>query len=128
MAVASLHALGIVLVRAPRPRISRRAVAVAGVAVLVMTVSLAAGVSVAFPTVARASSPSISVRATPSFSRPAMRALVDGGPDPARTLRALGDALPPFARRIDVVALTHSHADHGTGLIAVLDRYEVALA
>ncbi len=57
-----------------------------------------------------------------------MRALVDGGPDPARTLRALGDALPPFARRIDVVALTHSHADHGTGLIAVLDRYEVALA
>ncbi|HEV8229617.1 MAG TPA: ComEC/Rec2 family competence protein [Candidatus Limnocylindria bacterium] len=53
--------------------------------------------------------------------------LVDGGPDPARLLDELGASLPPWRRRIDVVALTHAHLDHGAGLIAVLDRYEVGL-
>lgn len=56
------------------------------------------------------------------------RALVDGGPDPNRTLKALGEALPFMARRIDVLALTHSHADHGSGLVAVVARYEIGLA
>lgn len=56
------------------------------------------------------------------------RLLIDGGPDGRRTLRALGEALPFFARRLDVVALTHAHADHATGLAAVLERYAVALA
>jgi competence protein ComEC len=55
-------------------------------------------------------------------------ALIDGGPDPARLLDELGAALPPWHRRIDVVALTHAHTDHGAGLLAVLDRYEVGLA
>jgi competence protein ComEC len=54
--------------------------------------------------------------------------LVDGGPDPARLLAELGASLPPWNRRIDVVALTHAHADHADGLIAVLERYEVGLA
>ena len=54
--------------------------------------------------------------------------LVDGGPDPSRLLAELGASLPPWARRIDVVALTHAHADHADGLIAVLERYEVGLA
>jgi competence protein ComEC len=54
--------------------------------------------------------------------------LVDGGPDPARLLAELGASLPPWGRRIDVVALTHAHADHADGLLAVLDRYEVGLA
>ena len=54
--------------------------------------------------------------------------LVDGGPDPARLLAELGATLPPWRRRIDVVALTHAHADHANGLFAVLERYEVGLA
>ena len=54
--------------------------------------------------------------------------LVDGGPDPARLLAELGASLPPWGRRIDVVALTHAHADHADGLIGVLDRYQVGLA
>jgi competence protein ComEC len=55
-------------------------------------------------------------------------ALIDGGPDPARLLDELGATLPPWHRRIDVIALTHAHTDHGAGLLAVLDRYEVGLA
>jgi competence protein ComEC len=54
--------------------------------------------------------------------------LIDGGPDPARLLAELGASLPPWTRRIDVVALTHAHADHANGLIGVLERYEVGLA
>jgi competence protein ComEC len=54
--------------------------------------------------------------------------LVDGGPDPGRLLAELGASLPPWSRRIDVVALTHAHADHADGLIGVLERYEVGLA
>ena len=54
--------------------------------------------------------------------------LVDGGPDPARLLAELGASLPPWSRRIDVVALTHAHADHADGLLAVLERYAVGLA
>jgi competence protein ComEC len=55
-------------------------------------------------------------------------ALIDGGPDPARLLDELGATLPPWHRRIDVVALTHAHTDHGAGLLAVLERYDVGLA
>jgi len=54
--------------------------------------------------------------------------LIDGGPDPSRLLAELGASLPPWKRRIDVVALTHAHADHADGLIGVLERYEVGLA
>jgi competence protein ComEC len=54
--------------------------------------------------------------------------LVDGGPDPNRLLAELGASLPPWTRRIDVVALTHAHADHANGLLGVLERYDVGLA
>ena len=54
--------------------------------------------------------------------------LIDGGPDPARLLAELGASLPPWTRRIDMVALTHAHADHADGLIGVLERYDVGLA
>jgi len=54
--------------------------------------------------------------------------LVDGGPDPTRVIDELGATLGPWRHRIDVVALTHAHTDHGAGLLAVLERYEVGLA
>ncbi|OLE77474.1 MAG: hypothetical protein AUG02_01815 [Chloroflexi bacterium 13_1_20CM_2_70_9] len=53
---------------------------------------------------------------------------MDGGPDPNRLLAELGATLPPWTRRIDLVALTHAHIDHAAGLLAVLERYEVGLA
>ncbi len=53
--------------------------------------------------------------------------LVDGGPDPDLTLGRLGEALPFFQRRIDVMLLTHPHQDHVGGLVEVLRRYHVGL-
>ena len=50
--------------------------------------------------------------------------LVDGGPD-ATVLSKLGRTLPLFDRHLDVVVLTHPHADHYIGLIPVLERYRV---
>lgn len=50
--------------------------------------------------------------------------LIDGGPD--RTiLRKLGQELPWFERDIDLVILSHPHADHVAGLTYVLERYRV---
>lgn len=51
--------------------------------------------------------------------------LVDGGPDPERTLRELGRALPFYRRTIDLLVLTHPHQDHVAGLVDVLARYRV---
>jgi competence protein ComEC len=50
--------------------------------------------------------------------------LIDGGPD-ATVLQELGEVMPFLHRRLDLVVLTHPHADHVTGLIQVLRRYEV---
>jgi competence protein ComEC len=54
-------------------------------------------------------------------------ALIDGGPDPDRTLREIGRTLPFHRRRLDVVVLTHPHVDHSAGLDQVLRRYDVRL-
>lgn len=51
--------------------------------------------------------------------------LIDGGPDPDLVLRRLGEALPFFDRRIDVVVLSHPHEDHVAGLVSVLERFSV---
>ena len=51
--------------------------------------------------------------------------LIDGGPDPRRLSLALGEKLPFWDRTIDLVVCTQPHADHITGLIEVLQRYEV---
>lgn len=51
--------------------------------------------------------------------------LVDGGPDPELTLRRLGANLPFFARRIDLLLLSHPHQDHVAGLVEVLERFRV---
>jgi len=51
--------------------------------------------------------------------------LIDGGPDPELTLRRMGANLPFFARRIDLLVLSHPHQDHVAGLVDVLDRFRV---
>jgi competence protein ComEC len=56
------------------------------------------------------------------------RILVDGGPSGARIAQALGRALPPSDRRIDLLVLTHAQDDHVTGFVEVLRRYEVGAA
>lgn len=50
--------------------------------------------------------------------------LIDGGPD-STILRKLGETLPFYDRTIDLIILTHPHADHLFGLIDVLKTYRV---
>lgn len=50
--------------------------------------------------------------------------LIDGGPD-ASVISELSKALPVINRKIDVIILTHPHADHVSGLVDVLQRYKV---
>jgi competence protein ComEC len=52
--------------------------------------------------------------------------LVDGGPSPTALLNELGALLPFWDRSLDLVVLTHPDGDHITGLIPLLDRYQVA--
>jgi competence protein ComEC len=56
------------------------------------------------------------------------RILVDGGPSGARIAQALGRTLPASERRIDLVVLTHAQDDHMSGLVEVLQRYDVGAA
>lgn len=50
--------------------------------------------------------------------------LIDGGPSNL-VLQKLGEYLPALSKQIDIVLLTHPHADHVTGLIEVLKRYNI---
>lgn len=52
--------------------------------------------------------------------------LIDGGPN-NKVLEKLGKYLPPLQKRIDIILLTHPHADHVSGLIEVLRRYDIGL-
>ena len=54
--------------------------------------------------------------------------LVDGGPSPQELTVGLGDKMPFWDRTIELVVLTHPHADHISGLVAVLERYKVEQA
>ena len=51
--------------------------------------------------------------------------LVDGGPSPQAISLGLGSKMPFWDRTIDLVILTHPSADHVTGLVEVLQRYQV---
>jgi competence protein ComEC len=51
--------------------------------------------------------------------------LIDGGPSETVLLSQLGRQMPFWDRSLDVVLLTHPDADHITGLVEVLERYEV---
>jgi competence protein ComEC len=50
--------------------------------------------------------------------------LIDGGPDDV-VIYKLGQYLPFYDRTIDLMILSHPHADHLVGLIEVIKRYEV---
>ena len=50
--------------------------------------------------------------------------LIDGGPDNS-VLDRLSQALPPGDRDIELMVLTHPHADHVNGLVAVTERFTV---
>jgi competence protein ComEC len=50
--------------------------------------------------------------------------LIDGGPGKA-VLKCLSDNMPFWDRSLDLVILTHPHADHHTGLIDVVERYSL---
>ncbi len=52
--------------------------------------------------------------------------LIDGGPDNS-VLRKLAEEMPFYDRSIDIVIATHPDADHITGLIDVLEKYDVGL-
>lgn len=52
--------------------------------------------------------------------------LIDGGPDNS-VLSCLGRHLPFWDRTIEIMILTHPHADHLTGLIDVAKRYSVLM-
>ncbi|MCC7197116.1 MBL fold metallo-hydrolase [Candidatus Peregrinibacteria bacterium] len=51
--------------------------------------------------------------------------LIDGGPD-GTVLRELAKVLPLYERKIDVMILTHPHADHMNGLLEVFQHYQVS--
>lgn len=51
-------------------------------------------------------------------------ALIDGGPD-KKVLESLGKEMPFYRRKIDIIFLSHPHADHLAGIIHVIKRYDV---
>ncbi|NOZ05542.1 MAG: DUF4131 domain-containing protein [Chloroflexi bacterium] len=51
--------------------------------------------------------------------------LVDGGPDPTRLLPGLGRAMPFWDHRVEWVVVTRLASSHLTGLLPVLERYEI---
>ena len=50
--------------------------------------------------------------------------LIDGGPG-TKVFQELSDVMPYYERTIDVLILSHPHADHIDGLIDVMKRYKV---
>ena len=57
-------------------------------------------------------------------------ALIDGGPDPRQTANLIDSLLPLEGLQMDVGVMTHIHADHSTGLLALArqGRFERMLA
>ena len=56
------------------------------------------------------------------------RILVDGGPDATVLMADLDHYIPAWDRRLDAIVLTHPHDDHVTGLVEVVQRYQVGKA
>jgi competence protein ComEC len=53
--------------------------------------------------------------------------LIDGGPNPTRLRRAVGDALPFWDRSLDMLLVTQPKTNAINAIPALLDRYEVKL-
>ena len=51
--------------------------------------------------------------------------LIDGGPSPQAIDQELGKRLPFWDRTIELLVMTHPHADHLAGLVEALSRYKV---
>ena len=54
--------------------------------------------------------------------------LIDGGPDPLLLGARLGEILPFWQRRLDIVIATHADQDHLAGLIPTLEHYRIGRA
>lgn len=50
--------------------------------------------------------------------------LIDGGPD-SLVLKRVGENLPFYQRKIDLIILSHPHDDHIIGLFEIIRRYKV---
>lgn len=50
--------------------------------------------------------------------------LIDGGPND-KVLAEIGRIMPLTDRKIDIIILTHPHADHLRGINLLLDRYTI---
>jgi len=50
--------------------------------------------------------------------------LIDGGPG-NKVLEEIGEAMPFWDKKIEVMILTHPHSDHVSGLVEILRRYKV---
>ncbi|MBD3156790.1 MBL fold metallo-hydrolase [Candidatus Peregrinibacteria bacterium] len=50
--------------------------------------------------------------------------LIDGGPT-SSVVEELAAVLPRYSRRIDILVLTHPHADHVNGLVEVVKRFDI---
>lgn len=51
--------------------------------------------------------------------------LIDGGPSTEKILACLGEQMPFYDRRIELIVLTNTDFDHLNGLASVVERYEV---
>ena len=54
--------------------------------------------------------------------------LVDGGPYPSRLLTAIGDRLPYYDRKLEILAITHPDEWDIAALESVLERYSIGAA
>lgn len=52
--------------------------------------------------------------------------IIDGGPSQA-VLAKIGKYIPFYDRKIDLIILTHPEADHLTGLVEIIRRYNIEL-
>jgi len=51
--------------------------------------------------------------------------LIDGGPSYTRVLEGLSKEMPFWDKEIDLIILSHPESDHMTGLLSVLENYQV---
>ena len=51
--------------------------------------------------------------------------LIDGGPSYSKVLEGLSREMPFWDKEIDLIILSHPESDHMTGLLSVLENYEV---